>query len=120
MWTELQSVFEEIESVYNIPYSRQGSYEVDETLPNDFFTFWNVSSNYDGFYNNKPSRCKWVWKVFYYTNNPENIYSGLEIFIEKARSKGFSVEGAGKDLLSDEPDYFGRYVQIEYSEDLKK
>lgn len=120
MWVKLSEVFNEIEAEYNIPFSRQGSYEIDEKLPNDFYTFWNTSSDYDGFYNNVPSQCLWEWNIYYYTNNPENIYSGLEIFIKKALEKGFIVEGAGKDLLSDEPNYFGRYLKIEYIEDLQK
>lgn len=120
MWSKLSEVFNEIEIENGFPFSRQGSYEIDEKLPNDFYTFWNTSSDYDGFYNNKPSRCVWEWNIYYYTNNPENIYYGLEIFIKKALEKGFIIEGAGKDLLSDEPNYFGRYLKIEYIEDLKK
>ena len=116
MWAKLAEVFSEIETENGIPYSRQGSYEIDEQLPNDFFTFWNVSSDYDGFYNAKPHKCIWYWNIFYYTNNPENIYSGLEIFIRKALEKGFIVDGSGKDLLSVEPNYFGRYITIKYIE----
>ena len=38
MWEKLQEVFEEI----GLPYSRQGSFGVDEKLPDSFFTFWNI------------------------------------------------------------------------------
>ena len=117
MWSKLSEVFTEIEGEMGIPFSRQGSYEADEELPSDFFCFWNTSTEYDGFYDNSvPHKCIWEWNIYFYTNNPENIYMGLEKFIEKAREKGFIIKSAGKDLLSDEPDYFGRYLSVEYVE----
>ena len=118
MWTALENVFRDIEAETGIVFSRQGSYEIDEKLPNDFYTFWNTASDYDEFYNNKPSRCVWEWNIFYYTNNPENIYSGLEIFIEKAREKGFLFESIGRDIMCDEPNYVGRTLKTTYVENL--
>lgn len=117
MWLALESVFKKIEEEFGVPYSRQGSYEIDEELPNDFYTFWNTSTEYEGFYDNgKPHKCIWTWNIYYYTIHPESIYKGLEIFIEAAREKGFIVKSAGKDLLSDEPNYYGRYLTIEFVE----
>jgi hypothetical protein len=116
MWLKLQEVFEEL----GLPYSRQGSYGVDEKLPSSFFTFWNKDSEFNGYYNNKPSRCVWTWNVFFYTNDPELIYSKLNDFVNIAMSKGFQVSGQGKDLQTDEPDYFGRYVEVSFIENLQQ
>lgn len=112
MWEKLQEVFEEI----GLPYSRQGSYGVDEKLPNSFFTFWNKDSEYDGYFSNRPTKCIWTWNVFFYTNDPELLYSQLKAFIRVANEKGFVVSGQGKDLATDEPDYFGRFVEVSYVE----
>ena len=118
MWTVLQSVFDEIEEEYKIPYSRQGSYEIDEELPPDFFTFFNVDSTFEKFYNNTPKACTWDWQILFYTKNPENLYRGLEIFIEKAREKGFLFESRGRDIMCDEPNYVGRTLKTTYVENL--
>lgn len=115
MWEKLQEVFEEI----GLPYSRQGSFGVDEKLPDSFFTFWNKDSEFEGWYSNKPYKCIWSWNVFFYTNDPELMYSKLMQFVNIAMEKGFKVNGFGKDLASDEPDYFGRYVEISFIETMK-
>lgn len=118
MWTALESVFNEIENETGIGFARQGSYAEDAELPTSFFTFWNQSTDFDGFYSNKPTRCNWEWLVFYYTSDASTLYSGLENFIAKALDKGFTVEGKGRDLTCDEPNYFGRYVKVQYIENL--
>lgn len=112
MWTKLEEAFEEM----GFPYSRQGSYEEDEELPSSFFTFWNADTPEDGFFDNEANRAVWVWYIYFYTKDPSYLYSKLEEFIRIAKSKGFIVEGKGKDLASGEPDYFGRYVSIRYIE----
>jgi hypothetical protein len=112
MWSKLQEVFEEI----GLPYSRQGSYEVDEKLPPSFFTFWNKDSEFDSWYGNTPYKIKWTWNIFFYTNEPDLIYSKLNEFVEKAIEKGFLVNGLGRDLPSDEPNYYGRYVEVSFIE----
>lgn len=116
MWSELEKVFKEIEEESGIPFSRQGSYEIDETLPDEFFTFWNVDAEYTKYYDNEPRICEWTWNIFYYTNKPETLYSGLDIFGRVALKHGFLVRGKGKDLVSDEPNYQGRYCTIKYIE----
>lgn len=112
MWSKLEEVFEELQ----LPYSRQGSYPDDATLPTSFFTFWNADTPEDGFFDNKANCAVWVWVVYFYTKDASLIYSKLEDFITMAKEKGFVVQGRGKDIASGEPDYFGRYVQIKYVE----
>jgi len=43
----------------------------------------------------------------------------LNKFIKKAEEKGFIVEDAGKDIQTDEPNYFGRYTTVTFIERLK-
>ena len=119
MWSLLEEIFIELEEEFGIQYARMGSYAEDAELPSELFCFWNVDSELDEFYNNKPSQCIWTWNISYYTNNAENLYTGLNKFIEKAVEKGFVVKNMGKDINVDEPNYVGRYTTIEYIEQLK-
>lgn len=112
MWEKLEQVFEEI----GLPYSRQGTYEQDEKLPDTFFTFWNDSATEQSYYNNKPIKCVWEWSIFFYTNNPELIYSKVIEFIEVARKYGFETDSKGRDIPTNEPCYYGRYLKIVYNE----
>lgn len=112
MWDKLEEVFEEID----LPYSRQGSYAEGDPLPASFFTFWNVDTPEDGFYDNKANCAVWYWYIYFYSKDINLVYSKLEDFITIAKEKGFIPQGRPKDIASGEPDYFGRYVQIKYVE----
>lgn len=118
MWVKLEEIFNELEQEYEIPYSRQGSYAEDEELPTSFFTFWNNKSEFEDYYNNKPTNCDWEWLIFFYTKDASMLYVGLEKFIEKALEKGFFIEGKGSDISCDEPNYSGRYLKVTYQEEL--
>ena len=113
MWEKLEPIFEELE----LPYSRQGSYEEDEELPESFFTFWNMDTPESGYYDNDAHKAVWLWAIYFYTKNPALIYSKLENFIKIAKEKGFIAEGRGRDIASGIPNYSGRYVVIKYVED---
>lgn len=113
MWSKLEPIFEELE----LPYSRQGSYEEAEELPESFFTFWNMDTPEEGFYDNDAHKAVWLWAVYFYTKNPALIYSKLEQFITLAKKAGFIAEGRGRDIASGIPDYNGRYVVVKYVED---
>lgn len=116
MWEILQEVFDELEQEYGTAYARLGSYAEDEELPSEIYCFWNTDSEFDGYFNNKPTRCNWTWQISYYTNQADTLYIGLDRFIEKALSKGFIVKNMGKDISVDEPSYVGRYTTIEFIE----
>lgn len=112
MWTKLEETFEQI----GLTYSRQGSFTKEKKLPDSFFTFWNIESSDKSFYDNEVHEIKWDWLVYFYTNDPKILYSKLEEFIKIAKSKGFKVDGKGKDIPSDIPNYSGRYVKLLYVE----
>lgn len=120
MWSVLESIFTELETEKGTPFNRQGSFSEEETLPESFYTFWNVSSNLDGYYGNVPTKCIWEWRICYYTSNPELIYAGLEDFLNKAKEVGFIIEDKGRDVPCNEPNYCGRYTTIQFVEILQK
>ena len=93
-------------------FFRQGSLS-DENYPEKFFTFWNIDTPSDSFYDNEEARYNEYIQVGFYTNDAKLIYSEMEDFIERARAKGFSCTRA-KDAPSGKANYYGRicYVRI--------
>ena len=106
----MQRVFDIFEKI-GLPYFRQGSLS-DEDYPPSFFTFWNIDTPNDSFYDNKESRYILYVQIGFYTNNAKLIYSTLEDFMERARAKGFVIEGRPKDANADKDNYFGRVLYI--------
>lgn len=96
-----------------LPYFRQGSMS-DVEYPSSFFTYWNIDTPYDCFYDDKDVRHNEYVQIGFYTNDPELIYSQMEDFIKKAKEKGFVIAGKPRDANSDEENYFGRvcYIRI--------
>lgn len=103
---------------FNFPVRRQGSLLPDEPYPDNFFTFWNNSSNSDTFYDNKENIYVYEFDVNFYSNNPENVYSTLRAAIEKLKAAGFIISGGGYDVASDEATHDGRGVGCVYIEKL--
>jgi hypothetical protein len=106
---ELFSLFDEI----GLPYFRQGSMSDKDYKPS-FFTYWNIDTPTDSYYDNKSRRYNEYIQVGHYTNDASKIYSVLDDFIKRAEAKGFVVEGKPKDANSGRDDYFGRicYIRI--------
>jgi hypothetical protein len=108
----MQKLFELFEEI-GLPYFRQGSMS-DEQYQPSFFTFWNIDTPNDSFYDNKATRYIEYVQVGLYTNDAKNIYSVMDDFIKKAKEKGFVVEGRAQDANADKESYFGRvcYLRI--------
>lgn len=106
---KLFNLFEEI----GLPYFRQGSLS-DEDYKPSFFTFWNIDTPNDSFYDNAEHRYIEYVQVGFYTNDANKIYSVMDDFIERAKSKGFVIAGRARDANADKADYFGRicYIRI--------
>lgn len=107
--TELFALFDEI----GLPYFRQGSMSDADYQPS-FFTFWNIDTPNDSFYDNGERRYIEYIQVGFYTNDASLIYSQMEDFIARAKGKGFVVEGRARDANADKDNYFGRicYIRI--------
>ena len=116
-------MFEKLEEIFielGLPYSRQGSYEEADELPASFFTFWNMDTPEDGFYDNEAHQAVWFWAVYYYTKDPSSIFHKMQEFYIIAKEKGFIPDGRGKDIPSGLPDYSGRMLIIKYIEPYKE
>lgn len=108
----MQKLFDLFKEI-GLPYFRQGSLS-DEDYKPSFFTYWNIDTPNDSFYDNKETRFIEYIQVGFYTNKADEIYSGMDNFIEKAKAKGFVLEGRPKDANADKANYYGRvcYLRI--------
>lgn len=111
----MQKLFDLFEEI-GLPYHRQGSLS-DEDYNPSFFTFWNIDTPNDSFYDNRATRYIPYIQVGFYTNDASKIYSQLDEggeFYTKANEKGFVFEGRAKDANADKKGYYGRvcYLRI--------
>lgn len=98
----------------NYPVKRQGSILPDEPYPDSFFTFWNNSADGQSFYSNTEESITWSYSVNFYSVDPLLVNSKLLEAKELLKAAGFTVSGAGHDVLSDEPTHTGRGITIYY------
>lgn len=111
-WTALEALLD----ATGLEYARQGSYAGAGSLPESFFTFWNIETPETRFYDNVPHAAVWRWQIYYYTKNPETLYSAMDDLIADARERGFIIDNRARDLDADEPGYSGRTVRLAYIE----
>lgn len=108
----MQKLFELFDEI-GLPYHRQGSL-ANKEYPPSFFTFWNIDTKNDSFYDDKEHRYIEYVQIGFYTNDANQIYSVMDDFIQRAEAKGFVVEGRARDANADDDNYFGRvcYLRI--------
>lgn len=105
-----------IKSKYDYPVFLNGSLGDDEPYPENFFTFFNESTNDAEFYDNEEHSCIWEFSLNFYSNNPKNVNSVLRDLKKVLKGVGFIIDGVGYDALSDEPTHTGRGITITYIE----
>lgn len=107
------SIFEEI----GLPYRRQGSYADYEQYPDSFFTYWNVLSPYVDFGDNETHTTTYDYMIYLYSKDELEIYTKMDLFINKAKSLGFIVSGKGQDIPTDDKAFVGRAIHIYFREE---
>lgn len=95
---------------------RQGSMPQKATYPDEFFTFWNDSSDGDGFYDNTETAIVWSFTVCCYGRKPARVYEKLMQAKEALKQEGFIVTGGGYDVMSDEKTHIGRGIDVYFRE----
>lgn len=106
----MQKLFDLFDEI-GLPYFRQGSMSDADYKPS-FFTFWNIDTPNDSFYDNRETRYVEYVQVCFYTNDANLIYSQMDDFIARAKQKGFAVQGRAHDTPADRDDYYGRFALI--------
>lgn len=97
---------------------RQGALLPEEPYPEKFFTYWNDSSEGNGFYNNTETVIVWSYTVCIYSTNPIDVYSLLMEAKTKLKIAGFTVSGGGYDVMSDEQTHTGRGIDVYFRQQI--
>lgn len=106
-------LIETLES-FGFPVKLQGSLLPDEPYPDHFFTFWNNSSESDGFYDNDETSIIYDYDVNFYSINAEWVYSKLREAKTALKKVGFIISGDGYTVASDEQTHDGRGINVKY------
>ncbi len=106
MKSELISTLE----TFGFPVFLQGSLSDSDEYPSSFFTFWNFETPEDSHYDNAPVRAIWGFWVYLYSDDPAIVDAKLIEAKEKLQAAGWTVEGKGQDVASDEPTHTGRML----------
>lgn len=93
---------------------QQGSFLAEEKYPDHFFTYWNDSSDGEGFYDNEEGAIIWQYSLNFYSIDPAKVDSVLLEAKELLKKAGFVANGAGYAVMSDEPTHTGRAITILY------
>ena len=96
------------------PVMLQGSLLPDEPYPNSFFTFWNDSADGDSYFDNNENAIIWSYSLNFYSCDPVKVNSELMRAKEILKAHKWVVNGAGYDVMSDEPTHTGRGISIFY------
>lgn len=99
---------------FGYPVRLQGSLLPDEPYPDNFFTFWNNSSDGETFYDNDEKSIVYSYDVNFYSTNPELVYTVLRQTKKILKDNGFIVSGDGHSVVSDEPTHDGRGIDVMY------
>jgi len=96
------------------PIIQQGTLKGE--YPDSFFTFLNLETNDDTFYDNQEHSCVWHFIVAFYSIDPQLTNTKLIDAKRLLRANGFICDGKGYDAQSDEPTHTGRCMNVLYSE----
>lgn len=94
------------------PIIQQGSLNKDEGYPESFFTFWNNDTYGNSFYDNSEYKIVWDFDLNFYSSNTELVNTKLLEAKELLKAKGFTVNGHGYDVASDEKTHTGRGIHV--------
>ena len=97
---------------YNLPVYRQGSLSADEAYPEEFFTFWNNSTEDHAHYADEVFGIVWDFDLNFYSTDPDRTYSVLSDAAKELKKHGFIIDGNGYDAMSDEPTHTGRGIGV--------
>lgn len=101
-------------SKLGFPVRLQGSVAPDEPFPDNFFTFWERSSDGESYYDNLEYSTVFEYDVNFYSSDPENVYGCLRKAITLLKDAGFIVSGQGRSIPSGVQTHDGRGVTVKY------
>lgn len=96
------------------PVYRQGCMLTDEEYPPTFLTFWNNTEYENSAYDNKTAGVVYDYDVNVYSNNPDTVYTMLNIVRDNLKANGFIIPDRGHDVASDYATHSGRGLNTIY------
>ena len=102
----------------NYPVFQQGTMNQEDGYPSAYFTFNNMNTTSDSFYNNEEHKIIWLFIVAFYSSDPDLVDKELLNAKKKLKENGFIVSGKGYDVDSDEPTQTGRGIAVKIIENL--
>lgn len=104
---------------FNYPIYLQGTLSDEDSVPPSFFTFFNNSTMDDAFYDNTETETIWDFDLNIYSSDPTVVNSALLEAKPLLKAAGFIVDGKGFDVLSNNPVYTGRGINVLYIEKVR-
>ena len=98
-------------SALGYPVYLQGT--APQNYPDSFVTYWTIDTPAAAEFDNSLLLSEWQFYVYFYSTDPELVRSVPEEIRKALKAAGFTPQGKGRDLLSDDPAHTG-WVQ-EYS-----
>lgn len=107
------NIYKDLEEL-NLPVYQQGT--APPSLPESFYTVWEDFSedNLNG--DNKVYQIRHEWTVIYYTKDYQSIFSGCQNAIDKLKSKGYIISGAGYDFGGNYGEWQARAIDVKKNE----
>lgn len=104
-------------SAFGYPVFLQGTLNPAEAYPKTFITFFTDSTNDNGHFENETNAVNWYFSVILYSDDPKTVNTKPKEIIAALKQEGFTPQGIGNDILSDEPTHTGwamDFVTTEY------
>lgn len=111
-------VFNIIEAT-GLPCWKMHEMPAETIYPPSFFTYLCESAPFGEYYDNKPFTVLWTFGIGFYSDDPRKVESETSELIKRLLSAGWTVDGKGEDVQSDEPTHTGRRIvaqKIDYFE----
>lgn len=95
---------------------RQGSLSDKIAYPSSFFTYWNTSSEYSEYFDNKGKEIEHTIQLCYYSKNIEDVYEILRNARNLLVANGYFCNDVGSDIPSQDTDAYGRAIELTFVE----
>lgn len=94
----------------------QGTLDSTADYPDSFFSYWNLETPRESFYDNRHSRITWVYQIVAYSNDRATLLDMTTKAIETLEENGFIIDGESTDIASDLKSHTGKIIEATYIE----
>jgi len=102
---------------FGYPVFLQGSLNAEEAYPETFITFWTDPTSDGEHFDNDVFSGVWPFSVIFYSSDTALVNSKPFEILAKLRQAGFTPQGKGHDIPSDEPTHTGWAMDLLFKEE---